>query len=31
MWGSSSDEQGSVEYLFITITPRSTLTKSGST
>ena len=30
-WGSSSADLGSVLYLFIEITPRSTLTWSGST
>ena len=30
-WGSSLEALGNVEYPFITITPRSTLTQSGST
>ena len=30
-WGSSSGDLRSVEYLFIDIIPRSTLTQSGST
>ena len=30
-WGSSSVDLGSVEYLLITITPKSTLSWSGST
>ena len=31
LWGSSSGALGSVEYPFIVITPRPTLTKSCST
>ena len=30
-WGSSSGALGNVEYLFIAITPKSTLTQRGST
>ena len=30
-WGSSPEALGNVEYSFIAITPRSTLTLSGST
>ena len=30
-WGSSSGDLGSVEYFFISITPKSMLTQSNST